>query len=127
MNCTSRIFFLIPLLGLVGCGPKPAGLFQGYIEGEYVYVTAPVSGTLEELAVSRGDQTQAGQLLFRLDPEPEAAALQEAEQRVAQAEARLTNLTKGLRPSEIAALEAQLTRAKADAEFAQSEVDRFTL
>lgn len=117
---------LVPFVLLVGCSRQPAGIFQGYIEGEYVYAAAPVAGTLQELGVTRGDLVQTGQLLFRLDPEPEQSALAEADQRVVQAEARLADLTKGQRPSEIAALEARLARARADAEFARSELDRFT-
>ncbi len=53
-------------LGLAaGCSPKAANVFQGYIEGEYVYVAAPLSGTLTNLAVARGSEAKAGQLLFR--------------------------------------------------------------
>jgi HlyD family secretion protein len=121
-----QFILLLPLVLLFGCSPKHTGVWQGYLEGEYVYVAAPVGGALQELTISRGDEVQAGQRLFQLDPEPETAAQREAEQRVAQAAARLANLSKGLRPSEIAALEARLTSAKSDAEFAESEVKRFT-
>jgi HlyD family secretion protein len=126
MKATARLFSLLPLVLLLGCSGQHDGVWQGYIEGEYVYVAAPVSGALQSLAVARGDQVQAGQSLFALDPEPELAARGEAEQRVVQAVARLANLSKGMRPSEIAALEARLASARADAEFAGSEVRRFT-
>ena len=52
---------------LTGCSPKPANRFQGYIEGEYVYVAAPLAGALTHLAVARGDAVAAGQLLFELE------------------------------------------------------------
>ena len=45
--------------------------FQGYMEGEYVYVASPVAGRLEKLAVHRGDDVQPSQILFNLEPEPE--------------------------------------------------------
>lgn len=83
-------------------------MWQGYIEGEFVYVAAPLSGTLTNLAVSRGLEVKTGQLLFELDREPEAAAAREAEQRLAQAKSRLENLMNGRRPTEIAALAAQV-------------------
>jgi len=110
---------------LFGCSQERRDVFQGYVEGEYVHVAAPVGGALQRLAVQRGQQVHTGDLLYELDPEPERAAVQQAEQRVAQAEARLADLTKGLRPSEIAALEARLASAKATATLAASELDRF--
>ncbi len=124
MNVRLRLLLLLPLLLLWGCAPERNGVFQGYVEGEYVYASSPVGGELDELLVQRGQAVGAGQPLFRLDPEPESAALREAEGRAAQAEARLANLTKGLRPSEIAALEARLAGARSEAQFAASDVER---
>jgi HlyD family secretion protein len=119
--------FLSLTMGLLaGCSPEPGGVLQGYIEGEYVYPAAPVAGTLTHLAVSRGEGVQAGQLLFELEAEAETAAAREADHRVAQARARLANLTKGLRPSEIASLEAQLERAKANLHLSEVELARLT-
>ena len=112
------------LLLLGGCAPRPSGTWQGYIEGEFVYVGAPLSGTLTNLAVGRGLEVKTGQLLFELDREPEAAALGESEQRLAQAKSRLDNLRKGLRPTEIAALEAQLVKARASLRLSDLELER---
>jgi HlyD family secretion protein len=116
----------LPLAGwlLAGCAPAPPDAFQGYIEGEYVYVAAPLGGQLTNLAVSRGVEVRAGQLLFQLEGEAEAAAVREAEQRAAQARARLENLRKGRRPSEIASLEAQLKAAEASLRLANLELER---
>src|SRR5208337_3679604 len=77
-------------LGLMaGCSPDSANVFQGYIEGEYVYVAAPLGGTLTNLVVARGDEVKTGQLLFELERGSEAAALSEAEKNLAQAQANL--------------------------------------
>ena len=76
------------LLG--GCGKNSANHFQGYIEGEYVYVAAPLGGALTNLAVARGEQIKKGQLLFALERQSEAAALDQAEKNLAQAKASLT-------------------------------------
>jgi HlyD family secretion protein len=65
-------------------------VFQGYIEGEYVYVAAPLGGALTNLAVARGGEVKAGQLLFELERGSEAAAVQQAEKNLAQAQANLT-------------------------------------
>ena len=64
---------------LTGCTEKHPHTFQGYIEGEYVYVAAPLGGALANLAVARGDSVKAGQLLFELERQSEA---ERGEQRV---------------------------------------------
>jgi HlyD family secretion protein len=90
---TSRIliFFAaaIALIFFAGCSRKPPGTFQGYIEGEYVYVASPLGGALTNLAVARGDKVKAGQLLFELERQSESAAVQQAEKNLAQAQANL--------------------------------------
>jgi HlyD family secretion protein len=109
---------------LAGCAPGPSGGFQGYIEGEFVYVAAPLGGQLTNLAVSRGLEVRAGQLLFQLEGEAEAAALREAAERVSQARSRLENLRKGRRPSEIASIEAQVKRAEANLRLSALDLER---
>ncbi|HTL73366.1 MAG TPA: HlyD family efflux transporter periplasmic adaptor subunit [bacterium] len=109
---------------LAGCAKKSPGTFQGYIEGEYVYLAAPLGGALTNLAVARGDSVKTGQLLFTLEREAEAAALAQADQNLAQAQAQLADLTKGSRPSEIAALTAQLERAQASLKLATIQFTR---
>ena len=120
--------FLLSLLlgaaGFCGCSRETEGEFQGYIEGEYVYVASPIGGTLTNLAVARGDTVQAGQLLFALERESEAAAVREAEHNLSQVRAQWADLTKGKRPSEITSLEAQLERARADLKLSEAELAR---
>jgi HlyD family secretion protein len=118
---------VVPLLlglGLAGCAPETPGSYQGYLEGEFVYVASPLAGTLTNLAVSRGAEVKAGQLLYVLESEAEAAATREAEERLAQAQARLDDLHKGRRPTELAALEAQLRRANASLALSELELQR---
>jgi HlyD family secretion protein len=74
---------------IAGCSPNSANTFQGYIEGEYVYVASPLGGTLETLAVARGDQVTTGQLLFQLERRSEADAARQASNNLAQAKASL--------------------------------------
>ena len=120
------IFSLLALAAalLAGCSGGSSGAFQGYIEGEYVYVAAPLGGALTNLAVARGDSVTNGQLLFELERGSEADAVQQAEKNLAQAKAQLDDLTKGQRPTEITSLEAQLERAKADLKLADAELAR---
>jgi len=107
-----------------GCSPRPANFFQGYIEGEYVYVAAPLGGTLTNLAVARGDSVKTNQLLFALERQSEADAVTQAEKNLAQAQAQLADLKKGARPTEIKSLEAQLERAQADLKLSTAELAR---
>jgi HlyD family secretion protein len=73
-----------------GCSANSSRTFQGYVEGEYVYVAAPLGGALTNLAVARGDEVKSGRLLFALERESEASAVQEAEKNLAQAQANLS-------------------------------------
>ena len=115
---------LLALLTLAGCSNGPADYFQGYVEGEYLYVSSPLAGRLDTLSVSRGAVVSAGQPLFVLEQGYERAAVAEAEQNLRQAEKRLADLRKGQRPSEIAALEAKLAQARTAAELAVKEYAR---
>ncbi|HEX7618761.1 MAG TPA: HlyD family efflux transporter periplasmic adaptor subunit [Verrucomicrobiae bacterium] len=109
---------------LAGCSGNSSGAFQGYVEGEYVYVAAPLGGALTNLAVARGDSVKAGQLLFELERGSEVAAVQQAEKNLAQAKSQLEDLTKGKRPTEIASLEAQLERAKVNLKLSGDQLAR---
>jgi HlyD family secretion protein len=89
-----KVFFNLSLLVLLaalfaGCSQNSSNEFQGYIEGEYVYVASPLGGALTNLAVARGDEVKAGQLLFELERGSESAALAQAEKNLAQAKANL--------------------------------------
>jgi HlyD family secretion protein len=118
----------VALLGLFasvcGCQRAVDDFFQGYLEGEYVYVAAPAAGALMRLAVSRGQVVTSGHPLFDLEHELESAGVREAEQRLAQTRARVANLNKGLRPTELEALQAQQDRAQANLRYSQIEFDR---
>lgn len=120
-------FCLIWALGglhLAGCDQNSDGVLQGYAEGEFVYVASPLGGALEELAVDRGQQVQAGDLLFVLESGAERAQLQQADRRLAEARATLEDLRKGLRPTEIEAMEAELQQALASLDFSQKDFER---
>jgi HlyD family secretion protein len=112
---------LAAAMGLGGGGPLEV---QGYVEGEYVYVGAPVAGRLETLDVARGARVAAGTPLFQLDRSSEQPARDDAAARLARAEASLANLRKGRRPSEIASIEAQLAQAKAMLQLSETKLER---
>jgi HlyD family secretion protein len=109
---------------LAGCSKTQPNSVQGYVEGEFVYVASPLAGALEALHVRRGAQVKAGDPLFALDSAPERTARDEVERRLAQARATLADAKKGKRPSEIAAIEAQLRQARAALRLSESEFAR---
>jgi len=115
---------LVLAAALAGCSAGSNHQFQGYVEGEYVYVAPPLGGALTNLAVARGDQVKSGQLLFSLEHESEASAVRQAEKNLAQAQAQLDDLAKGKRPTEIASLEAQLAQAQANLKLAADQLAR---
>jgi len=112
-------------LGVHGaCQRHEAAGWSGYVEGDYVYVAAPIAGTLESLAVRRGQTVSRGAALFGLESENERAAREEAAARLAGAQAQAHNIEKGKRPEELAISEAQLAQARTEADYASTEYER---
>ena len=54
-------------LGLWGCGNPPPTTYQGYVEGEFVYVAGKIAGRLDNLSVLRGSKVTVGTVLFTLE------------------------------------------------------------
>jgi HlyD family secretion protein len=98
---------------LAACSREAPRGWQGYAEGEYVYVASSGAGQLAQLAVQRGDAVKAGQPLFALEQESERQQRLEAAQRVRSAQARAENLRTGRRAAELDALRAALAQAEA--------------
>ena len=107
-----------------GCSRPAATGYQGYLEGDYIYVAAPLAGRLDKLAVQKGARVAAGAELFTLEQSAELSGLREAAERLRQSQARLADLMKGQRPSELAALEARLAQARSAAELSGRESER---
>ena len=96
----------------------------GYVEGETMYVGAPVSGRLASRAVERGAVVAEGAPLFSLDPEVNDASVRQAEAQVAANAAQAADLAQARqRQAEIdvfrasqAAASAALVKASRDYE-----------
>ncbi|MCE0499071.1 MAG: HlyD family efflux transporter periplasmic adaptor subunit [Methylacidiphilales bacterium] len=74
-----RLGGVVVLLGLLaGCGHPGRIRVQGYVEGEFVYVSSQLAGPLQTLNVYRGTKVKAGDPLFELDRTVEKAALDQA-------------------------------------------------
>ncbi len=103
---------VLPLLA-GACSQAPDTGYAGYVEGDYLYLSAPLGGYLQTLDVARGQRVAAGAALFAVADEPEQQGLQQAQAQEASAHERVRNLSTPRRTSEIAALEAQLRATQA--------------
>src|SRR5439155_20428767 len=83
-----------------------------YIEGEELYLAAPVSGTVASISAVEGERAVAGQQLFRIDPATLTAQGQQAEANVAATR------------TQIASAEAQAQQADADVSAAQADAGK---
>ena len=88
MSYLRTICFVLAPLALWGCQPPVASGWSGYVEGEYVYVSAPLGGTLTQLHVRSGDHATKDMVLFSLESVSEQAARLEAQARLARANAQ---------------------------------------
>lgn len=107
---------------LSACGRNENSAYQGYVEGEYLYLAAPQAGYLQSLDSPRGSRVTAGQALFAVAADPDAQALSEAEARTGSAKEKLENLKEPRRAPEIAALEAQVAAAAAALRLAETQL-----
>ncbi|MEW5686673.1 MAG: HlyD family efflux transporter periplasmic adaptor subunit [Pseudomonadota bacterium] len=97
---------------------------SGYVEGEALYLAAPVSGTVRTLSVERGQDVAAGQPLFVIDPAQVRAAYDQAAAETAAAEAQAEDARKGQRPAELAVFDANIAAAEAQARNARADLRR---
>lgn len=111
------------LLLSAGCSRDTSGQLHGYVEGEFVYVSAQLPGTVN-LQVSRGVRVKQGQPLFAVESVAEMTARDEAGRRLAQARSVLQDLHKGQRPTEMASLQARLQQARAGLSLVENEWSR---
>jgi HlyD family secretion protein len=109
---------------LIGCSGSSKTTFQGYVEGEFVYMASSQPGRLEHLAVLRGQQVARDTPLFTLEAIDERAGREQAREQLAAAEAQLADLETGKRAPEVAVVAAQLSQAQAAASKSALQRDR---
>ncbi|WP_374571363.1 HlyD family secretion protein [Phenylobacterium sp.] len=99
-------------------------VLSGYVEGEPLYMAPPVSGTVTQMLVQRGDRVAAGQKLFVVDTSQVGGARDEAAAQVAAAEAQAQDARKGQRPVELAVYDANIAAADAKVRDAAAVLNR---
>ena len=92
---------------------------NAYVRQDKVSVSTEVGGKIVEVAVHENQHVKAGDLLFRLDPEPYQLAVAEAEAAIANAEARLDTLQTNYATSDV-----DIEKAKTDVAFYEQEYSR---
>jgi HlyD family secretion protein len=112
------------VLAASACSQQPSNVYQGYVEGEFVYMASSQAGQLVRLAVQRGQAVAANAPLFALEAQNETDALSQAEHQLAAAESQRNDLLTGKRAPEIEVTEAQLAQARADAERLAKQLQR---
>lgn len=112
------------LAGVVLIAPrlKPTHYLSGYIEGEPLYLAAPVAGQLTAVDVVRGQRVAVGAPLFVVDTRTLSATSAEAAGQVRQASSAVTSAqaTQGQLAAQVSA--ARASAAEADREAARARL-----
>lgn len=120
-----NLSFIFSCLVLAGCSQQKTNDWQGYVEGEYVYIATSQAGRLDHLTVERGQQIAVGAPLFSLESANELAAQQQAQNQLKAVEAQLADIQSGRRPQELAVTRAQLAQAQIAFDRAKIQLKQF--
>ncbi|MDQ0509296.1 HlyD family secretion protein [Ancylobacter amanitiformis] len=112
-------------LALAACSEAGPPRYQGYAEGELIFVGPDEAGRVASLDVDEGAAVTPGMKLFEIDPVLQQAEVDAASASLEQARAQLADLqASSQRPEEIAVLEATRRRATAALDLSRIELDR---
>jgi membrane fusion protein (multidrug efflux system) len=119
------LMFSVPLALLVAGGVYWLSL-QGkvstdnaYVQQDKVSVSSQVGGDIVDVRVSEGDEVKAGDILFRIDPEPYKLQIAQANAAIATAQANVTALANS---SDLSG--ADIAAAREDIAFAEANFRR---
>jgi HlyD family secretion protein len=107
-----------------GCSKGSDSVYQGYVEGEFVYVASQLAGRLDELPVTRGTWVRPGDRLFVLEHALEQQGVDRAKANLVKAQDTVNDLKKGLRPDEIDQILARIDQSEAQLALNKLEMER---
>jgi membrane fusion protein (multidrug efflux system) len=120
------LMFLVPVLLILAGGylwlvaGRYASTDNAYVQRDMVAIVAEVAGRITDVAVTENQHVEAGDLLFRIDPEAYRIALQQAEATVAAARMQVEQMRAAYHSAE-----AELKAAEDNADYAQKVFDRY--
>jgi HlyD family secretion protein len=103
-------------------GPAPA--IVGVVRATEVRVEPEVNGQLVSIAVEKGAQVHAGDVLAKLSAVELTAQADQARAALASATATRNNVYAGVRQEQLASLKAEIAKANARLEYAQAQLTR---
>ncbi len=115
---------LLTVVAVGACSTDVSSSVQGYVEGEPLRLGPGRAGRLDVIDVARGTTVEAGQRLFAVDAASEQAALNQASASLSALKARLQDLSKGRRESEVATIREQLAQAQAQLQLSTLQLRR---
>ncbi len=118
------VLLMTSSLLLSACQQRHLDEYQGYVEGELLFMASPFSGNVNKLAVDRGNSVNQGQFLFALDPEPEQSLLDQARKELQAVQATLQNLQLGQRDTILKAIDAQINQTTVQLNLDKKRLDR---
>ena len=125
MKRARPIIVLILIVGLAAllwyllAGPKHERMLSGYIEGESLFLAAPVAGTVGSIGAQEGQRVAAGARLFTIDPATLSAQGEQARAQVTEAQTQIASAAATAEQAE-----AEAHAAAADAERARRDLAR---
>jgi HlyD family secretion protein len=100
-------------------GSERQRLLSGYIEGESLFLAAPVAGTVSSITAEEGQRVAAGAQLFTIDPATLSAQGEQARAQLAEARTQIATAAANAQQAE-----AEATAAAADADKARRDLNR---
>lgn len=122
---TRVLLALAAALLLAACSKEKETVYQGYVEGEFVYVASQLPGRLDDAPGARGTRVRPGDRLFTLEHALESQGVDRAEANLRRAGDTLSDLKKGLRPEEIDQILARSSQAQSLLALRRLEYERF--
>lgn len=111
------LLFSISIISISSCSNN-SNRFQGYMEGEYLYMASMLSGHLDKLNVQRGEIIESKTQLFIIEQTDAALQLQQAQEQLRNSEATLKDMQSGKRKPELDVIRAQIGQAQSSKELA---------
>jgi HlyD family secretion protein len=103
-----------------------AGTIVGVVRATEIRVEPEVEGQLVSIAVEKGAQVHAGDVVARLAAEELTAQVDQARAALASTTANRNNVYAGVRREQVESLKAQIAKANARLEYAQLQLTRTT-